>query len=632
MVRKSLNKNWLSKYQQAGPVVKIQTPMPADVLFDGKKFLQWMKDHPEVTAQNAMNSVPPPPRPIVRPVVSMPGSEDNVGTALRRQANLQNEIIAKQTKDEDVLMDKFGVSREDARAMIQRGKQNTSPGTIDFPASDPRSQSYKGNSATSLLWNPNQVEGQGARALEAGFSVPIDLAAATSLGYATVPSILSAMDAPIVAGAPAYLTANNLLTAAMIPSGARALSFLPADVQSGNLSGFAKHGFEAGLDLLPLAASSAPFIRSGINYAGRALGTEEGLLSNAYKINPWAFKADPEAYYRMLGKEGYADALESGVIRSNQKGDWKDVDAYFNKGNILDNAYEKKYRGTYDVFHGYDGPHMVEVKNEKLFKPIDYETWKNKPKITQSIEPISINDPSLQFYKRDWLRGYKPVNVESKVASGTDRTVEEMVSSARNGDAKAQQKLSQYGLGWDEKPTKYRQVGEEEIDKLFNGETVLPARNGSYLDVSDHPFYWGKENDNFKYHVTFKDEPHFDTQLTGGDARAIEKNKEDEITLSLKIADGKVSELTWDGAGCSISQASVSIMSDLLIGKGLNEANAILDTFVTMMQSKGTDEGDETVLEDGVALAGVSKYPARIKCALLGWMAYKDAVNQVIGG
>jgi len=51
-----------------------------------------------------------------------------------------------------------------------------------------------------------------------------------------------------------------------------------------------------------------------------------------------------------------------------------------------------------------------------------------------------------------------------------------------------------------------------------------------------------------------------------------------------------------------------------------------------MMQSKGTDEGDESVLEDGVALAGVSKYPARIKCALLGWMAYKDAVNQVIGG
>ena len=122
--------------------------------------------------------------------------------------------------------------------------------------------------------------------------------------------------------------------------------------------------------------------------------------------------------------------------------------------------------------------------------------------------------------------------------------------------------------------------------------------------------------------------------LTPGDVQVHHLNPScgDEITLSLKIADGKVSELTWDGLGCSISQASVSIMSDLLIGKGLNEANAILDTFVAMMQSKGTDEGDESVLEDGVALAGVSKYPARIKCALLGWMAYKDAVNQVIGG
>jgi nitrogen fixation NifU-like protein len=103
----------------------------------------------------------------------------------------------------------------------------------------------------------------------------------------------------------------------------------------------------------------------------------------------------------------------------------------------------------------------------------------------------------------------------------------------------------------------------------------------------------------------------------------------DEITLSLKVDGDKVSNLTWDGVGCSISQASVSIMSDLLIGKKLNEASSVLDSFVEMMQSKGQNEGDEEVLEDGVALAGVSKYPARIKCALLGWMAYKDAVTQV---
>ena len=103
----------------------------------------------------------------------------------------------------------------------------------------------------------------------------------------------------------------------------------------------------------------------------------------------------------------------------------------------------------------------------------------------------------------------------------------------------------------------------------------------------------------------------------------------DEITLSLKLDGDKVSNITWDGMGCSISQASVSIMSDLLIDKSVSEAASILDAFVEMMQSKGQSEGDENVLEDGVALAGVSKYPARIKCALLGWMAYKDAVNQV---
>lgn len=102
----------------------------------------------------------------------------------------------------------------------------------------------------------------------------------------------------------------------------------------------------------------------------------------------------------------------------------------------------------------------------------------------------------------------------------------------------------------------------------------------------------------------------------------------DEITLSLKASDGIVKELTWDGVGCSISQASVSIMSELLRDKPIAKANLILERFLTMMQSKGTDQGDEEILEDGVALSGVSKYPARIKCALLGWMAYKDAITQ----
>ena len=102
----------------------------------------------------------------------------------------------------------------------------------------------------------------------------------------------------------------------------------------------------------------------------------------------------------------------------------------------------------------------------------------------------------------------------------------------------------------------------------------------------------------------------------------------DEIDLNITIKDGRVEAITWDGVGCSISQASVSILTDLLIGKSIDGAYKIYDEFVALMQSKGTVQGDEELLEDAVALAGVSKYPARIKCALLGWMAFKDASVQ----
>lgn len=102
----------------------------------------------------------------------------------------------------------------------------------------------------------------------------------------------------------------------------------------------------------------------------------------------------------------------------------------------------------------------------------------------------------------------------------------------------------------------------------------------------------------------------------------------DEITLNITMKNGLIEAITWDGVGCSISQASVSILTDLLIGKSFAEAEHIQSEFVALMQSKGAIAGDEKVLEDAVALAGVSKYPARIKCALLGWMAYKDASLQ----
>ena len=103
----------------------------------------------------------------------------------------------------------------------------------------------------------------------------------------------------------------------------------------------------------------------------------------------------------------------------------------------------------------------------------------------------------------------------------------------------------------------------------------------------------------------------------------------DEITLNLMAVDGIITSITWDGVGCSISQASVSIASDLLVNKTLVEADSILSEFTQLMQSKGTQQGNPEVLEDAVSLAGVSKFPARIKCALLGWMAFKDAAVRI---
>jgi nitrogen fixation NifU-like protein len=104
----------------------------------------------------------------------------------------------------------------------------------------------------------------------------------------------------------------------------------------------------------------------------------------------------------------------------------------------------------------------------------------------------------------------------------------------------------------------------------------------------------------------------------------------DEITLNLIMKDGQIIDISWDGVGCSISMASASVMSDLLIGSSYAKATVILNAFVELMQSKGQGIGDEELLEDGVAFAGVSKFPARIKCALLAWMAFKDASAQVM--
>ena len=129
--------------------------------------------------------------------------------------------------------------------------------------------------------------------------------------------------------------------------------------------------------------------------------------------------------------------------------------------------------------------------------------------------------------------------------------------------------------------------------------------------------------DHYKNPQNKKLSSHYDAQV-----HHVNPSCGDEIDLNISISDEVITAITWDGVGCSISQASVSILSDLLVEKTLVDAYQIYDEFVALMQSKGTVAGNEEHLEDAVALAGVSKYPARIKCALLGWMAFKDASVQ----
>lgn len=108
----------------------------------------------------------------------------------------------------------------------------------------------------------------------------------------------------------------------------------------------------------------------------------------------------------------------------------------------------------------------------------------------------------------------------------------------------------------------------------------------------------------------------------------------DEVTLRVHLegepGEERVADVSYDALGCSISQASASVMTDLVIGRSVAEALAIHQTFLELMQGKGQVEPDEGVLEDGIAFAGVAKFPARVKCALLSWMAWKDATSQVL--
>ena len=102
----------------------------------------------------------------------------------------------------------------------------------------------------------------------------------------------------------------------------------------------------------------------------------------------------------------------------------------------------------------------------------------------------------------------------------------------------------------------------------------------------------------------------------------------DEVTLRVRLADDIVEDISYEGMGCSISQASASVLHELVRGASVADSLKRHEAFTTLMAGRGQVEPDEALLEDAVAFAGVAKYPARVKCALLPWMAYKDALSR----
>ncbi|WP_430866913.1 Fe-S cluster assembly sulfur transfer protein SufU [Demequina aurantiaca] len=119
-----------------------------------------------------------------------------------------------------------------------------------------------------------------------------------------------------------------------------------------------------------------------------------------------------------------------------------------------------------------------------------------------------------------------------------------------------------------------------------------------------------------------------------GESHQVNTTCGDEVRLRVALDGNTVKSISWEGQGCSISQASISMLTELIEGEDLEMADETIEAFKALMQAKGEgiDEQREDMLGDATAFVGVGKYPARIKCALLGWMALKDAIIQAQKG
>lgn len=105
----------------------------------------------------------------------------------------------------------------------------------------------------------------------------------------------------------------------------------------------------------------------------------------------------------------------------------------------------------------------------------------------------------------------------------------------------------------------------------------------------------------------------------------------DEVTLRVRLTGSTIADISYEGLGCSISQASASVLHELLAGRSLAQARPVQEAFSELMRGRGQVEPDEERLGDAAAFAGVAQYPARIKCALLAWVAFQDAAARATG-
>ncbi len=103
----------------------------------------------------------------------------------------------------------------------------------------------------------------------------------------------------------------------------------------------------------------------------------------------------------------------------------------------------------------------------------------------------------------------------------------------------------------------------------------------------------------------------------------------DEIRLRIRVRDGAVDALGWEGQGCSISQASASVLAEQAPGLSVADARERIEAMRALLRSRGADEPDEELLGDAVAFAGVARFPMRVKCAMLAWVALEEALTEL---